>query len=65
MGMANPFMPGGGFGMPPNPYGAPAAPIPTPSANNPFADTPFVGQRMENDPLNELTRELLGAKPDK
>jgi len=63
MGM-NPFMPGG-FGAP-HPYGAmqPPAPLPTPSAlNNPFADTPFVGQRMENDPLNELTQELLGAKP--
>lgn len=71
MGM-NPFMMGGapGYGMP---YGAPPPP---PAGSNPFnpfneggtaaggAPGPaFVGQRLENDPLNELTAELLGAKP--
>lgn len=73
MGM-NPFIMGssGGYGGAPAPYGMPA---PATSSNNPFnpfndggavgASTggAFVGQRLENDPLNSLTEELLGAMP--
>lgn len=69
----SPYMMGGGYGM--QPYGmpppAPAAPASSPF--NPFNEGgaavvgggggAFVGQRMENDPLNELTEQLLGAKP--
>jgi hypothetical protein len=67
----NPFMMGGGaYGVPP--YGAPpAAPAASSNPFNPFneggagasAGGAFVGQRLENDPLNELTDELLGARP--
>jgi len=69
-------MPHPPYGMPPpaalaSPRGG-ANPF---SANNPFSDGgasggaggtgggAFVGQRMENDPLNALTDELLGARP--
>lgn len=70
----NPYMMAGGYGMPPVPYGAPA---PAAGGHNPFnpfneggasaggaaPGGAFVGQRLENDPLNELTDELLGARP--
>jgi hypothetical protein len=69
--MGNPFMQPGFGGMPPAAtYGA--APPPPSNPFNPFneggaaaatAGGTFVGQRMENDPLNELTAELLGALP--
>lgn len=65
-----------GYGAP---YGTPQlSPAAAGGANpfgssNPFADAPaapaggaggaFVGRRLDNDPLNELTSDLLGALP--
>jgi hypothetical protein len=75
MGM-NPFTMGGGYALPPSPYGPALALPPAPGAlspTNPFADGgggaagsgggAFVGRRMEDDPLNALTEGLLGALP--
>ena len=75
----NPFMVSPrGYGPPP-PFGlpSPAAAGPTGAGGagvtNPFADSPgggggssaFAGQRLEGDPLNSLTDELLGSLPSK